>query len=312
MHAARLTYARARSEHVVVVGVDIGGSGLRAAAFSGGKVTDVLEDVGAPQTVKTLVERVSRLVARLGSCALVGVGVPGFVRDGYVLGSPNLPFLSGVDLCGRLRERLGVPVALLNDANAAAYGAWVASEDRSDLLVLTLGTGVGGGIILGGRPFQGASGTGAELGHIHIGGDIPCGCGAVGCLETWVGTAGLRRQAERLGHSIDNVLELVQRADGGEVWAQHLLLGASRALGQGLRTLLNTLGVQRVLITGGVAGAEAWLRPGAEQVLARYGIPSNTEFVRMEWRASAASWAIAGAAAHAQTVAYDPTTSSSG
>ncbi len=297
---------------MAVVGVDIGGSGVRAAALSDGKVSDVLEDIGPPTGLDSLVERLSVMIPRLGSCSAVGIGVPGFVRDGCVLGSPNLPFLAGVDLRSVLRERLGLPIALLNDANAAAYGAWVASADRSDLLVLTLGTGVGGGIILDGRPFVGASGTAAEVGHIHIGGDIPCGCGAAGCLETWVGTVGLKRQAERLGHSIANVRELVQQADAGELWAQALLHGAARALGQGLRTLLNTLGVQRVLITGGVAGAEAWLRPGAEQVLARYGIPSNTELVRMEWRASAASWAIAGAAAYAESAGRDPRTSSPG
>jgi glucokinase len=294
------------------VGVDIGGSGLRAAAVSDGKVGDVLEDIGTPLGLETLVERLSTLLGRLGPFSAVGVGVPGFIRDGSVLGSPNLPFLAGVDLSSVLRERLGVPIALLNDANAAAYGAWVASADRSDLLVLTLGTGVGGGIILGGRPYEGASGTAAELGHIHIGGDIPCGCGAVGCLETWVGAAGLKRQAERQGHAINNVLELVEYADAGELWAQHLLHGASRALGQGLRTLLNTLGIQRVLITGGVAGAEVWLRPGAEQVLTRQGIPSNTELVRMEWRARAASWALAGAAAHAESAAHNPRMSQPG
>lgn len=291
---------------MAVVGIDIGGSGLRGAAWSRGEVGDVLNDLGSPRALDSLVDRVCAIVDRLGSCSAVGVGVPGFVRDGCVLGSPNLPFLADVDLSAVLQERLSVPIAVLNDANAAAYGAWVASGDRSDLLVLTLGTGVGGGIILGERPYVGASGTAAELGHIHIGGDVPCGCGAEGCLETWVGTVGLRRRADRLGHTIRDVQHLVELADAGEIWAQHLLHSASRALGQGLRTFLNTLGVPRVLITGGVAAAEAWLRPGAEQVLQRYGIPSNTTLVRMEWRASAASWAIAGAAAHAESVTSDP------
>lgn len=256
--------------------------------------------------LESLIFRVATLVADLGPRTAVGVGVPGFVRQGRVLGSPNVPFLAGVDLAGILGQRLGCATHVINDANAAAYGAWGASPDRSDLLVLTLGTGVGGGIILGGRPLVGASGTAAEVGHIHIGGEMPCGCGAVGCLETWVGTAGLQRRAQQLGHTVDGVRGLVEAADAGELWAQHLLHGASRALGQGLRTLLNTLGVQRVLITGGAAAAEAWLRPGAEQVLARHGIASNTSQVRMEWRASAASWAIAGAARYAEKAAADP------
>ena len=81
--------------------------------------------------------------------------------------------------------------------------------------------------------------------------------------------------------------------------AQALMHDASRALGQGIRTVLNLLGVEQVLVTGGIAHAESWLRPGVEQHLAQQGIPSNTERVRFIWKGHAAQWAVAGAAAHA-------------
>lgn len=287
---------------MVTVGVDIGGSGVRAASIKDGWMGPMHVHDGAHESTDALIRTVEQVVGRCGSAGGVGVGIPGFVRDGVVLGSPNLPFLNGQPIEATLRERLGVPVHLINDANAAALGAWVDLKDPGDLLVLTLGTGVGGGIIMGGRVWSGGTGTAGELGHIHIGGPVPCGCGAVGCLETWLGAAGLARRAAARGHLIDSVTALVAAADDGHVWAQQLLHEAANALGYGLRTLLNVLGIRRVLITGGVAGAESWLRPGAEAVVLGQGIQSNVQDVRFTWRASASSWAICGAARHALAV----------
>ena len=280
------------------IGVDVGGSGVRAAYWTNGTVGDLAIVPGSD-----VMGGIEAAVEQLGAADIVGVGVPGFIREGRVLGSPNLPHLNGEHLQDRLMERLGCPVVVLNDANAAAMGAWASLNDPGDLLMLTLGTGVGGGIILGGRIHTGSSGTGAEVGHVHIGGDLPCGCGAKGCLETWAGSRGLIARARQRGETIDGVRDLVNHADAGQIWAQHLLHEASKALGQGIRSLLNVLGIERVMISGGVSFAEPWLRPGVEAHLREQGIASNTDRVDIQWTGFASEWAIAGAAAHALSVA---------
>lgn len=285
---------------MVCIGVDIGGSGWRAAVRQGGALGELRRTQGIPEQPDELVARIVDDARALGEVACLGVAVPGFVRDGVILGSPNLPQLAGFDLRAALRRELNAPVTVLNDANAAAMGAWAELQPAGDLLVLTLGTGVGGGLIVNGRPFLGGSQTATELGHVYIGGQQRCGCGAVGCLETWVGTAGLVRRAAALGHAVEGGAALVAAAEAGELWAQSLLHDAGNALGQGLRGFLNLFGPQSVVISGGLAGAESWLRPAVDRIVREQGIRPNVEGVALMWRPDAAQWAILGAAAAAE------------
>jgi glucokinase len=279
----------------VRVGVDIGGSGVRAARVDGGALASPIAARPAPApSPEALVEAVASLAAELGATG-VGVGVPGFVHDGVVLGSPNLPWLAGVDLRAALVERAGVPVAVGNDANVAALGAWAERGATEDLVVLTLGTGVGGGVVVGGRLLVGAGGTGAELGHIYVGGERSCGCGGVGCLETWCGTVGLRAGAAERGFRVSDGLDVVAAADAGEPWALDVLAEAATHLGFGLITLVNVFNPDAVVIAGGLAGARHHLG-AAERALA-HAVPPSAARVRIAWGGRADRWAILGAAA---------------
>ena len=132
----------------------------------------------------------------------LGFGIPSRIdqRAGRALKSVNIP-LEGVDLRDRMRERHGLPVALDNDGNAAAIAEWRAGAARGarHVVMLTLGTGVGGGLILDGRPYRGATGSGAELGHIVIEpGGPPCGCGVHGHLESFAAGPAADRVARSL------------------------------------------------------------------------------------------------------------------
>jgi glucokinase len=249
---------------MVRVGVDIGGSGVRTALVGDdGRVGDVHREELAGRDVDDVVRAVARGVARVGGVEGVGVGMPGFVHDGVVLSSPNFPSWRDVPLQARLTEAVGAQVVVENDANAAALGAVVARSGRGVWLVLTLGTGVGGGVVADGKPWRGGAVTGAELGHIFAGGTRPCACGGLGCLEAWCGTVGLVAAARERGQDAANGAAVVTAAREGSEWALAVLHEASVALGRGLVSLVNAFGPDRVLVLGGLAAAADLLRPAA-------------------------------------------------
>lgn len=277
------------------MGVDIGGSGVRAAIVEAGSVGITRQESLSDRSVATVVETLARAVGPLCPDA-VGIGVPGYVHRGRVLGSPNFPDWTDIPFADLAAARLGVPVTLENDANAAALGAWRSRGGREDLVLLTLGTGVGGGVVVDGRLLRGAGGTGAELGHIYAGGDLTCGCGGVGCLETWCGTSGLTRRADARGHHVPDGRAIVEAAARGEAWAADLLHAAGTGLGRGLVTLVNVFNPDVVVITGGLASARRWLVKPAEDWLRAHGIRPCVARATLVWEGRADHFAILGAA----------------
>src|ERR1035438_7991381 len=178
------------------IGLDLGGTNLRAAAIDrSGKMLDKIAGVtdfvdGRDAVLHDIVAAISKLRDQHGVAGLVGigVGVPGFIRikEGYITNSNNLPYLEDFPVRDEISRRLGTPVVLENDANAAALGEkWMgAGKEVDDLVLLTLGTGIGGGIISGGRVLRGCVGMAGELGHTTVvPNGNPCGCGNRGCLE---------------------------------------------------------------------------------------------------------------------------------
>ena len=279
------------------IGVDVGGTGVRAAAIGDdGAMGPVVRLPLADRRVATVVDAVAAAVEGAGGADRVGVGVPGFVRQGVVLGSPNFPEWRDVPLKASLEARLSVPVTVENDANAAALGCWALRGRREDLVLLTLGTGVGGGVVTEGRLLRGAGGTGAELGHIHVGGDRRCGCGGIGCLETWVSNGGLVKGAADRGEVVQDAAAVVARAEAGEAWAQDVVREAGEALGKGLVTFVNLFNPDVVVISGGLTAAEHLLRPPSDAWLRRYGIRPSVEWCSIVWEGRADPFAITGAA----------------
>ena len=178
------------------IGLDLGGTNLRAAAIDADGVlierasgsTNYSE--GRQAIVGDMVDSIARLRRSLGIDGLggIGVGVPGFIdqESGAIHDLNNIPCLNGFAIRDEMESSLGARVILENDANAAALGEkWMgAGRDVDDLILLTLGTGVGGGIISRGRVMHGYLGMAGELGHITVvANGNPCGCGNQGCLE---------------------------------------------------------------------------------------------------------------------------------
>jgi glucokinase len=203
-------------------------------------------------------------------------------HTGELQRSANMHALQGQRIEHQLRQRLDAGedqvVTVDNDANAAAYGEqWLgAGRDVADLILFTLGTGVGGGVVLGGEVFRGPSGRGGELGHLVIRGrdssepeqeGLRCGCGAYGCLERLVSATAAQRRARARGLT-DNMIELHRQARQAPGPARQVLFEVGRDLGAGILTASALLDVTTVLIGGGFGRALELLRPGIEAVLA--------------------------------------------
>jgi glucokinase len=179
--------------------------------------------------------------------------------------------LNGFALAEEMKKRTSLPTFLENDANAAALAeAWRgAGRGSQDQLFVTLGTGIGAGVVLGGRVWSGKSGYAGELGHIQVDPEgPPCGCGSRGCLETVAGIGGWVRRAEgALAAGRDSSLRgerldpesIVRAARGGDGLANEVVSGAARALGVGIGAALNLLNLDRVVVGGGVAAAGDFL-----------------------------------------------------
>jgi len=262
------------------VGVDLGGTNLRVAAFAAeGRILDRLSaptriEAGREALMQAISGGVHRIIERRSGDRLlaVGIGVPGFIliEKGIVTKSPNLPGLENFAMREDLERRLGCPVILENDANAAALGEkWRgAGRGVDDLVLLTLGTGIGGGILSRGRVLHGYLGMAGELGHITVEprDGAPCGCGSQGCLEAHASATAIVRLAEQeiragrlpalAGQSAPITSEMVyQAAAGGDAAARSVFERMGRALGLGLAILINTFNFPLYLLSGGVLPA---------------------------------------------------------
>jgi glucokinase len=291
----------------IQIGIDLGGSNLRAAAFGDGATPFEIhkEAVGDDRAPDAIVERVARTIERLagGSAGpvAVGVGVAALLRDrrGTVANSPHLrwrdvPF---GELLGRrlgARYRLGV----YNDVNAITWGEAVAGAARGyrDVLAVYVGTGIGGGLIVGGQLVEGASNCAGELGHTKVRWDAeaaPCMCGGRGCVEAYVGgsylVARIRRELankrlkttviERAGGSIEAVTpsHVDDAALDGDAWALGLWTELATLLAVALGNALAILNSQRLILGGGVLGRTPALRAMTEIDLMLVAPPASLE-----------------------------------
>lgn len=277
------------------IGVDLGGTNLRAAAISkDGKILDkVSVDTnsagGAEAVINDIVQSITALRSKqTGRLAGVGIGVPGFIllEKGFILGSNNLPFFENFPVRDEIERRLGTQVILENDANAAALGEkWIgAGKEVDDLVLLTLGTGVGGGIIAGGRVLHGFLGMAGELGHITVvPNGNPCGCGNIGCLEKHASATAVEAMAKLLSLG-DNLtsLDVYHLALEGNDRARQVFASMGSALGVALAMLVNTFNFPLYLLSGGVLPAWDFFAPAMLEELGKRSYTFRNSKTRVE------------------------------
>jgi glucokinase len=277
-------------ERLRVIGVDVGGTKILSALLTreGAIEARVERDTTVSSQDALLAElddAVDELKAACPDAAAIGFGIPSRIdqRRGRAISSVNIP-LANLDFRDRMRERHGLPVAIDNDGNAAAIAEWKtgAARGAADVVMLTLGTGVGGGLILGGRPYRGATGSGAELGHIVVDFDGPlCACGGRGHLEAVASGKAASLVAQALYGGEADSHELVRRAEAGEEKAAEALGRIGRLLGAGLATFVNIFEPELIVIGGGFGRESELLLGPAREVLARDGLVPGSETVKI-------------------------------
>ena len=281
--------------------MDLGGTKILAGLVGRDGTVGETHEVPTPtESQDALLAGLEKAVAGLFSdgVAALGFGVPSVVdpATGVSLGSINIP-LEGVSVAAVLGERFGVPAGVENDATAAALGEWRAGAGRGvdDLLMLTLGTGVGGGVVLGGRLFRGW----AELGHTVVVADgPPCqgACTGRGHLEAVASGNAADRAAEELWGPGATAEQLVERAREGDAEAAGSLEQIGRLLGVGIGSLVNVFGVQLVVVGGGFGAAAAeFLFGPALEVARREALPPARQGLRIVEAALGADAGLVGA-----------------
>lgn len=305
-----------------VIGVDVGGTGIKLGAVRVDGSPELLADrvihdhaaLPVEDVLRRIEEEIRRLLDTAGWDAPdgIGVGSAGLVRsqDGVVVTSPNLPRWTDAPIGSRLQERVGVPVRVDNDVNAFALAEWRwgAGKGTDDVVFLTVGTGIGGAVITGGRLLRGKDGFAGEPGHATLVlGGISCPCGNEGCAERYVGNQGIVDAARRHpGFGKDERLRdadpltpktLFEAATAGSAVATTVLADAGRALGGLLVTLVNLMNPERIVIGGGVARAGDYLLGPARDHLARRSLVARHAPVEVVPAALGEHAGILGAAA---------------
>ncbi len=227
---------------------------------------------------------------------MVAAAVPAIVdaERGVILKAPNIPCLDGFRFAAMLSEMSKIPVILENDANAAAAGEnWLgASKGFENSICITLGTGVGGGIIIDGKILRGACGTAGEIGHICVEPfGVPCGCGSRGCVEQYASATAIMRLAGELGKEFSSstllnnsdisAQEIYEAGKRGDELALEIFRQQGFYLGIALANLINVLNPEVIVIGGGAAGGWDLFMPSLRDEIKKRAYREPVERVKI-------------------------------
>ncbi len=283
-----------------IIGIDLGGTNLKAGLVDrDGKIhhrlsikTDAHAD---PQAISHQIFGLVGEIIKSAPCKKtdiigVGLGSPGLIdkKGETILFSPNLPQWRDIPIKRMVAERFSIPCVLENDANAAAWGEkWVgAGKQAHSLVLLTLGTGIGGGIVLGNRLWRGADNVAAEIGHMVIQMDGPqCGCGNRGCIEAYASaTAMVRRFKESLQcgspSSLKDTREITAKAINdaalqGDKASLDVILETGEYLGVALVNIMHVLNPEMIVLAGGMTGSGELLMNPIKQVVGKRALEAS-------------------------------------
>ena len=289
-----------------VLGIDVGGTKVEIVTVVNGRALEPQETATPLSNGRALIDCIEDLargvIERDGPPDAIGVGMPSQIdfATGTVVASVNVP-VEGVALRAELEQRLGAPVFVDNDANVAALAEaqLVDGGPARHLVMLTLGTGVGGGVIIDGHVFRGATGLGAELGHMVIQADgPPCPgrtCPNHGCLEAYCSGSALERAAGMPGEEVE------ARARAGDAEAKKRLDDLGRWLGVGMSNLVNMFEPEHIVIGGGLgsSAADLFLDTAIEEARSR-ALPAGFERLTVALAKGGPDASVIGAAVLAQ------------
>lgn len=276
------------------LGFDLGGTHLKYGLVDGsGRI--ILESyVETPKSMKSLLLTIQDIWRALRDkkdhdIHAAGFGFPGIfsLKAQKILQSPNYPDIDNFPLIPSLSQFIDVPFCMNNDANMAAYGEYKcgAGQNTHSLVLLTVGTGVGSGIILNGRIWEGACGFAGEMGHLTVNPEgEPCNCGSLGCLETEVSAPKIVKNYLALRPSQNEITaeEISHRAHENDMAAQQAFAEAGRYLGIGLSLAINLLNPEKILLGGGVMEAGEFLFTPAKEEAAKRSFKASFQCCQIE------------------------------
>jgi glucokinase len=284
----------------MLIGIDVGGTNLRLGVVDYDETepdirphlieekrfhTDFsnlckthMPDQAWQAILNAMATAIDSMKVKFPDISAIGIGFPGFIDPNTqkISQSPNLPGLSNVDLSTDLSQLIELPVITENDALAAAYGEYATrAKQINNLIYLGLGTGVGGGLILNGQPFQGQHGVAMEVGHITVqpNGRL-CGCGNYGCMEQYASASGVTLSYLEATGQHHNTLEIAKLAHQGDLNAIAAYELAGKSLAQALAHILKVIDVTDVIIGGGMSAGWSLMQPVFSQQLDENLIPA--------------------------------------
>jgi len=286
----------------VRIGIDIGATRLKSAIVENNEILDTDTVFLSPQDHEeagliALLDKRIRHLSKQHQIEAVGIGVAGVIdtKSGLIRQSPNFPVWSDFALGKRLSDVIGLPVAVDNDANMVALGEYEfgAGKGSRSMILLTLGSGVGGGLILDSKLFHGERGMAGEIGHITVDPEgFACNCGNNGCLEQYASAKGLRNMVERdnfFGKMTKSALKdpklpekLYKIAKNGDERALRYFEDFGYYLAIALGGVLNLLNVKTIVFSGGVARSMDLWEDVLRQELTRRTFAAVLEDVRIE------------------------------
>jgi len=318
------------AQQAIYVGLDVGGTTMKAAAvtdageaLSPPAVMDTNQERGQEAGLETMCETIRRAIAaarlKLKDITAIGVATPGLmdIKAGLILDPPNLKPWKNVPVRDHIQKAFNKPTVFQNDANAAAYGEfWVGSGQEANSMVLfTLGTGVGGGVIIGDMIVEGEHSHGGELGHLRI--DRPdcgrlCGCGARGCLEAYASATNVVRRAREdlaawrgdtalrkyfTANDDDFTAKIVfDHAHTGDPLALKVVDDTAYYLALGACAVIAAVDPEMIVFGGGMGASGEWFRAQIDTYIRRFGLPHPAKSVKVKFASLGADAGFIGAA----------------
>ncbi len=283
----------------IAMGIDIGGTAIKHGLFSLQGEIILQDSTTTPSRApkKEILDKILWIIQQDLQYAkkhdlqipVIGIGTPGSVdiRRGFLMGStPNFTHWRDVPIGEYLTEKSGIPVFVDNDANLMAYGEFIfgAGKGRRNVICITLGTGIGGGVIVEGELYRGHYFAGAELGHITIDFDgRKCKCGGTGCLERYASATALIKDYNDKNQSepVEGTKQIFQRLNKGDGTARQVLDQYIHYLGAGLSSFVNIFNPERIVIGGGVSEAgERFIRK-IEKATRERAMPASMNHVEI-------------------------------
>ena len=326
----------ANSKKKYSIGIDIGGTKILTCLLSKDfKVlseikTKTKPDKGERFFIQSIVGAIHHVLreARVSAREIIGIGIgcPGFIdpEKGIIIGSPNIPFLKNFPLAKRVSKAAGIPVTLGNDVQTGLYGEhqFGSAKGRDNVVGIFMGTGIGGAMILNGRPYRGTSGSAGEIGHVQLDPEGPaCGCGQNGCLEAFAGRLAISAEAAVLvarqkaphlareaGTDIRGIKSgaLARSIRAGDKALEDLIRAKAKRVGTLMANLVNILNPDMIVLGGGLVEAMPGLiARKAEKTMRRLALPSAARHVKVAVAKLGDHAIVMGAAKRARDLFHD-------